>query len=234
MLHRIIYLLLPLLAVGSYGQSVTRLDNWYKVTMNNYYGYLHYTVTEEPEVYITALEFRLKISAEIISYTAEIKSHKDKYLTPVSFRVKGKEKEADFLFDGTVTKKGNSLFWQIDRFDKTIATQFPTLTDWNLFYLLTTFSYKEKGDLLHFNSMEISELHYKENHVLRYEKDDIIMPDKQEIKTRKVVHSGDGIGESSFWIDDKNRLVMFSIDNYKNYILVNKESISLKDFEENQ
>lgn len=233
MIYRAVLFSLFLLSVTSYGQSVTKLDNWYKITMNTYRGYLHYVVTEEPEVYTTALEFKLKTSSEIVTYTAEIKSHKDKYLTPVSFHIKGKEKGSDFLFHGTVVKKGDSLFWQTDRFDKTIATLFPTLTDWNLFYLVTTFSYKEKGDLLHFNSMEISELNYKENHILRYEKDETIMPGKHKIKTKKVVHNGDGIGESSFWIDDRNRLVMFSIDNYKNYILVDKEHIRLKDFEEN-
>jgi len=160
----------------------------------------------------------------------------DLFLTSKSFHIKGtaddQSDSKEFKFSGVITQHNDELHWELKDNDDIIITKKPTIVDWNLYHILTTLDYSKKGKILEFNSMEISELNYKENHYLEYTKDEVITINGKEILTKKIIQNGDGIGESSYYLDAQNNLVKISIDNYKNYIKCKKEDIDFAYFEQ--
>lgn len=222
-----------------YGQP--KMESWYNLDIEDLEGYFHVLVEETPNALLSTFEIKIKVDGEIISYTTEVNSKKDLYLTVNSFTTKNirntNSKMHENVTTGKVTKVGDDLKWIIDQENITheksiMETKQPTVIDWDLFYILTQLDYSKKGRILDFNSMEISELNYKEDHHLDYIGDETITIKGKKILVKKVTHNGGRIGESTYWIDAHNNLVKASIDNRKHFIKCTKEEIDFSPFKD--
>lgn len=222
-----ITLFMLITSLSAYCQIKT--ESWYKFGTSKGKGYLHYKVQEDSLSINTTLDFKFKIDGELLYFNAQLVNEKDDYLTAKSFDIKGFADDV-LTLSGTVHKEGNNEIWNVNGEDDEIKTKGLTIVDWNLFYILTTLDYSKKGELLKFNSMEISELNYKENHFLTYISDEVLLIDGIEVQAKKITHNGEGIQESTYWLDAKNNLVKISIDNRKNYIKCSKKAISFQDY----
>lgn len=231
-MKKIISLVTLLISLCSYGQINT--ESWYKIEMRGGKGYLHYRIQEDSLSINTTLNFKFKVDEGLMYYEAKMISDKDPFLTIKSFTIEGTTDNPSssdtFTISGTVTKSDDELHWDINNSDSKKVTKNNTIADWNLYYVLTTLDYSAKGKILEFNSIEISEVNYKENHFLEYTGDEIVVIDNKEVLAKKITHNGDGIGESSYYLDSKNNLIKISIDNSKNYIKCNKEDIDFTYF----
>lgn len=229
---RILFLTLQLCTyVTFYAQN--KVDYWYKTEIKDYKGYLHYTVNEDSLLYKTEVDFRIKVDSSLFYHNIKINSEKDSFLTVKSFKLRGTTDNFpnpdEFTLSVNVTKDNDYLYWKAnERDDVTIETMRPTVADMNLFYVITKLDYSKKGTILEFNLIEISELNYKEKHILEYKEDEMLLINNKEILTKKITHNGEGIRESTYWLDSENNLIKISIDNYKNYIKCNKEDINLQ------
>lgn len=225
-------LFILIVSLTVFGQ--TKLDNWYKVEIDEYQGYFNYSVEENPNSILTSFVFKLKIDENLLYYKAKLTNEKDSFLTVKSFDLEGTTDNLRnpeiYTIAGTVTSADEYLYWKAPAINYSKTTKQPTIVDWNLFHVMTTLDYSKKGIILEFNSMEISELNYKENHTLEYVSDEIIEIEGKKVKARKITHTGDRIGESTYWVDFDNNLVKISIDNSKNFIKCKKEAINLEEY----
>ena len=64
---------------------------------------------------------------------------------------------------------------------------------------------------------KIEELHYKPTHQIEYLKDEIIQIGKNKINAKRVIHTGERIMGSTYWLDQNNQIVKFAMDDYKMY-----------------
>lgn len=214
----------------TFGQ--TKIDNWYKVEIDEYKGYFNYSVEENSDSIQTSFDFKLKIKDRLYFYKAKLNNQNDSFFSVKSFVLEGTTDNripTTYTISGTVSSDEIYSYWKVPEINYEKTTKQPTVVDWNLFPILTTLDYSKKGIILKFNSMEISELNYKENHYLEYLSDETILIDGKKIKARKITHNGDGIGESTYWVDFDNNLIKISIDNYKNYTKCKKEDINFKE-----
>lgn len=210
-----------------------KIDNWFKVEIDEYKGYFNYSVEKSSENIVTNFDFKLKIDAVLYFYKAELYNKNDLFLSVKSFVLEGTSDDKSpttSTLSGTVTSDDTYSYWKVPESNYQKTTKQPTIVDWNLFYVLTTLDYSKKGVVLRFNSMEISELNYKENHYLEYVEDETIVIDGEKVKVRKIIHKGDRIQGSTYWVDFDNNLVKISIDNSKNFTKCKKEAINFEIF----
>lgn len=233
-LYKLTFFVLLLFPVCSFSQTRLVMDEWYKYTAK-YTGYMHYVVHEDSSHYYISSDIKLKVEDEVIFFNVQSVNHKDKYLTVKELSMKTNGEGGSIVYDihGTVTRQGDSLFWDfsgenVRRRQK--KTKYPTVNFFDTFFLLTTLDYSQKGRLLEYNSMETDELHYKENEYIDYVEDSVMVVDDREVRVRKVTINGDAIGESTFWLDENNRLIKISIDNYKDQERCKKEDIDFNIF----
>lgn len=220
------------LGFSNFAQKIT--DNWYKIESEDFKGYMHYVVEEDFISYKTMLDLKIKVEKKLIVYNANIESNKDSLMSVKSFVINGTTDDRipePFTFSGTVNSEEEYSYWNINEGEEQRITKNPTIADWNLFQVLTTLNYKQKGKILEFNAMEISELNYKENHYLEYVEDEVLKINGKDVEARKITHNGDRIGETTYWVDFDNKLVKISIDNEKNYTKCEQKDINFKYFE---
>jgi len=215
----------------SYSQT-TIIDNWYKSDKpDEQNAFFNYKVIETDSSYITSIESKAEKKGVKYSFNGIIKNKKDEFKTTKSFSFNntindnGKEKKQALA--GFVENKNDSLLWVLEFNDrkKSRYSDSQVISNLTLWHVLTTLNLDKKGRLLDFNSMEITELNYKKNHHLDYVDDEVLVINGKEINTKKVTQNGDGIRESTFWLDNENRLVKISIDNYKTLIICDDAEI---------
>lgn len=227
----IVVILLSTLSV-SFGQ--TKMDSWFKFKNESVEGYLHYKVEEDSMFTTTFVDSKFKRGDGVMCYAAIIKNKKDSLMTVESFEITGTTDDIhnpqQIKFAGHLRSKEDAQVWTAKVNDGNaleIETQYPTIANWNLFYLMTLLDYSKTGRILEFNSMELPELNYKKNHYLEYLEDEEILINGNKIQARKITHNGDRSGESTYWLDMNNKLVKISIDNRKNFEKCKKEDIEL-------
>jgi hypothetical protein len=199
---------------------------------------MHYVVQEDSSNYYISTDLKLKTEdGEIIFFNIKSVNDKDKYLTvkKLSMETNGERGSEVCDIHGTVTWQNDLLFWNFSGENTRHIqkeTKYPTVNFFDIFFLLTRLDYSRMGRLLEYNSMETDEFNYKEGHYIDYVENSVLEIDKEELRLRKVIINGDGIGESSYWLDENNRLIKISIDNYKNIVRCKKENIDFDVFNE--
>ncbi len=231
-----ILIILFILNIFSTCFGQTKTDNWFKLKSNTVKGYLHYIIEEDSLSVYTTFEAKFKVDNTLLYYKAQLNNKKDSFLTVKSFTLEGTTDDIHtqnkFKLTGIVNSDKKHSKWKVrtNKRSREFETKQQTIVDWNLFHFLTLLNYSEKGKIIKFNSMEISELNYKENHYLEYLEDETLFIDGKEILTRKITHNGEGIGESTYWLNFENKLIKISIDNKKNYFRCDKKDINFKEF----
>jgi len=218
-------------SVFSQGKQV--FEAWYTyIQEDSFDGYMHLIAIENRDSYNLSVQLKVKTADnELIFYDMATTNLKDEYLTVKKFSAKmnGEGGERVFGFNGEIEKEDDMLKWKITNKENlkniSIETKYPTVDYFSMFYLLSKLDYSEKGRILSYNSMETSELNYKENHHVDYLEDEIIDVEGEKIKTKKITINGDGIGESTYWLNEKNELVKAAVDNYKIMQKCKKEDI---------
>lgn len=230
-----VFVLFPL-SISSQDKLVS--ESWYTYeSEDDFKGYMHFQIMQDNDLYYIATQARVKTDDGIIIFDMKSTNLKDKYLTikDFSFHTNGEGGDRMYRINGIVDRVGDSLVWNVSGEgglrEITKVTEYPTVDFFSMFFLLTKLDYSKKGRILLFNSMETDELNYKKNHYVDYLEDEVLTIKGKKINTKKLIIDGDGIGESTYWIDEKNDLVKAAIDNYKIMTKCNKEDIDFDLYE---
>lgn len=221
--------LLLLLVINLSFSQKTIIDNYYQSEKDKN-NFLNYKVVETNSEYSITLNSSSKDNSMSFNLRSNTKKNALKTLKSCVFSLmqsRNDSKETIKMYVN-VEEKNDSLIWTMkneNRIKSKHSTN-NTIDNITLWFILTTLNMENKGRILEFNSMETIELNYKENHHLDYVADETLNINGKEIKTKKITQNGDGIRESTYWVDQNNKLVKISIDNYKNLILCSKEDIS--------
>lgn len=221
-----IFFFLLCICLGQAYSQTTVMDNWYKSQEKN--TFINYVVTKTDSTFSIKLKAITEEDSGRRQFTITINNENNKYLTAKSFNISADDfKNKNFKdFSGSIERKNDSLLWKMN--DKRRFTDTITIDNLSLWYLITTLPTAKTGRLLDFSSMEILEFNYKENHHLDYIADEILNIQNKKINTKKITQNGNGIGESSFWLDENNRLVQIAVDNKQPIILIDEPEIALK------
>ena len=192
-------------------------NDWYKVDISPYKGYMNYQVLQINDTLITKASLQIRKENDKINYEIKLTNLNDSILTPIDYDVKLFEGGMHYEINGRVNRTNYEFEWENNINEKLLKTSNNTLTSINLFYFVTKQNYKKKGIIKRFNSLEIEELHYKQTDQIEYLKDEIIQIGKNKINAKRVIHTGERIMGSTYWLDQNNQIVKFAMDDYKMY-----------------
>ncbi|WP_282630424.1 hypothetical protein [Empedobacter sedimenti] len=216
-INNIIVYLLLLLPACTFSQKIIQND-WYKVDISPYKGYMNYQVLQINDTLITKATLQIKKENDKINYEIKLTNLNDSILTPIDYDIKLFEDGKHYEINGKVNRTNYEFEWLNNINEEVLKTSNNTFTSINLFYFVTKQNYKKKGIIKRFDSLEIEELHYKPIHQIEYIKDEVIQVGKNKINTKRIKHTGERIMGDTFWLDQNNQIIKFAMDDYKMYI----------------
>lgn len=233
-------------------KNKTVLDDWYYLEHKSLKSYVNYTIVENENNFELNFEGKYKSDSIIHFLKGKLNYNKDEFLTVQSFEVNCSgdgRKPKEYLFSGTVNATDTELNWIVDDFwnvtihngensrfqlqnvKKEYITLKPVISNLNLLHFISRQSFSQKGDKVNFNSVEIGcGLNYKKNHSLIYAKDDVLVFGKDSTVTKKIIHKGDGIAPSTYWLDKNSKVIKYTLDGYSMYDIIPRENIDFSEF----